>query len=120
YESLENNHRALLEERETIGNTIRGISLAAGICGMFFVASSVLFVTYYRKFKRQKKIVEKYKSELEAFNLVEAAQTLFKEDVDTRKAKIEEFEQKYGVQINPQNTLENILKNLETRKRNQK
>ena len=66
---------------------------------------------------RQKKLLEKYKSELERISLLDIARTQFETDVQRRKGKIEKFKKKYGITVQPRNTLEEVIRSLELKKK---
>jgi len=67
---------------------------------------------YYRRFGEQRRIIEAY-----GVSPLEVARALFELDVKKRGEKIERFEEKYGVKIKPRGSLEDIIKNLKSKKK---
>jgi parallel beta-helix repeat protein len=86
-----------------------------GIFGLaLIVAILVPFsVKYHRKVAEQAKLLRDYSP----FVIAEA---LFKADIDRRGLKIREFEKKYGVKIQPRGTLEDVMRSLETKEKEEK
>jgi parallel beta-helix repeat protein len=80
------------------------------------VIMSSLTINYRRKSEEQKKIAEKYKSELERVSLIDTARAQFEADTQRRKEKIRKFQNKYGVTVRPRDTLEDIITSLELKK----
>jgi parallel beta-helix repeat protein len=80
------------------------------------VITSSLTINYRRKAEEQKKIAEKYKSELERVSLIDTARAQFEADAKRRKEKIRKFQNKYGVTVRPRDTLEDIITSLELKK----
>ena len=80
------------------------------------VIMSSLTINYRRKSEEQKKIAEKYKSELERVSLIDTARAQFKADAQRRKEKIRKFQNKYVVTVRPRDTLEDIITSLELKK----
>lgn len=76
------------------------IALAAIITFQFSVS-----ITYRRKIEKQKKLLQLYSP-------LGIARALFEGDVKRRKAKIERFEEKYGVRIKPRESLEEVIRRL--------
>jgi len=72
------------------------------------------FIIRYRR-----KIVEQRKA-LQAQSPLVVAQTLFETDVERRRLKIKEFEKKYGLKIQPRNTLEDVMGGFEAKKEEEK
>jgi hypothetical protein len=68
-------------------------------------------VKFRRRVIEQARVLQAYKG---PFMVAEA---LFNADIERRGMKIKEFEAKYGVRIQPRSTLEDVLKSLETRKK---
>jgi len=81
------------------------------------VITSSLTIKYGKRSKEQKKLLEKYKSELERISLLDIARTQFETDVQRRKEKIEKFKNKYGITVRPRNTLEDVIRSLELKKK---
>jgi hypothetical protein len=48
------------------------------------------------------------------------AEALFKADIERRGLKIKEFERKYGVKIQPRSTLEDVIRTLEAKEKEEK
>lgn len=80
------------------------------------IITSSLTINYRRKSEEQKKIAEKYKSELERVSLIDTARAQFEADAQRRKEKIRKFQNKYGVTVRPRDTLEDIITSLELKK----
>ncbi len=78
----------------------------------------IVSINYYRKFHKQKKIIQAYERELESFPVShpERARALFIKDVIERKEKIEKFKRKYGIKIEPASTLEDLMEKLGVQK----
>jgi hypothetical protein len=70
-------------------------------------------VKYRRKVVEQAKLLREYSP----FVIAEA---LFKADIERRGLKIREFEKKYGVKIQPRSTLEDVIRSLETKEKEEK
>jgi parallel beta-helix repeat protein len=69
--------------------------------------------------KYRRKIVEQSRL-LQACNPLVVAQALFETDVERRDVKIREFERKYGVKIQPRNTLQNVIGSFEKKEEDEK
>lgn len=70
-------------------------------------------VKYRRKVARQTEVLQEYSP----FVIAEA---LFKADIERRGLKIKEFEKKYGVKIQPRSTLEDVIRSLEAKEKEEK
>jgi parallel beta-helix repeat protein len=70
-------------------------------------------IRYRRKVAEQTKI-------LQAYSPFVIAEALFKADIERRGLKIREFEEKYGVKIEPRSTLEDVIRSLETKEKAEK
>ncbi|MGA2768865.1 MAG: NosD domain-containing protein [Candidatus Bathyarchaeia archaeon] len=81
------------------------------------ITTSSAAVRYHRESRRQETLAEKYRSELERISLSEVARRQFEADVQRRKGKIEDFQSKYGIEVRPRDTLEDVIKNLELKKK---
>jgi parallel beta-helix repeat protein len=69
---------------------------------------------YYRSFKKQRRIVLEYESELETLPLLHLDRVrarYIKDDIE-RKKKIEEFQKRYGIKIRPAASLEDAMNRL--------
>jgi len=91
-----------------------------GIFGLTVVIVILLLISikYYRKFKEQKKVIQSYEIELGSFpaSHSERARLRFVKDVIERKEKIEGFKKKYGIKIQPADTLEDLMEKLGVKK----
>jgi chromosome segregation ATPase len=114
YNSLNSTYTSLATEYTNIQNILQYTSLAAIAITL---TTSSLAIKNHKKFKEQKRLAEKYKIELEQISLLHTARSQFEADVERRKKKIEIFEQKYGVTVKPRNTLEDIITELELKKK---
>jgi len=83
-----------------------------GILGLALAAVSLASfnIKYRRMVTEQKKVIQ-------AYSPFEIARALFKADVERRRVKIGEFEEKYGVRIRPHSTLEDVIRILESREK---
>lgn len=61
---------------------------------------------------KYRRTIEKQKKLLELYSPLGIARALFKGDVKRRKAKIERFEEKYGIRIRPRESLEEVIRRL--------
>jgi len=85
------------------------------------VISVVLFsisVNYYRLFNKKKRAMEAYEREVGSFPVSheERARMRFIKDVIEREEKLEKFKKKYGIKIQPANTLEDLMEKLGVKK----
>ena len=91
------------------------------ILGLSAIMVVLLLVNihYYRMFKEQKKIIQAYERELGSFPVShsERARLRFVKDVIERKEKIEKFKEKYGIKIQPADTLEDLMEKLGAKKK---
>jgi len=85
---------------------ISAIGLVDGVLGVFTIK-------YRRKIVEQRRL-------LQACNPLVVAQALFETDVERRDPKIREFEKKYGVKIQPRNTLQNVIGSFEKKENDEK
>jgi len=69
--------------------------------------------------KYRRKIVEQRRL-LQAFNPLVVAQALFETDVERRDLKIREFEKKYGIKIQPRDTLQDVIGSFEKKEKDEK
>lgn len=79
------------------------------LAGVGAVLASVS-VVYSRKAAEQAKL-------LRAYSPFVIAEALFKADIERRGLRIKEFERKYGVKIQPRSTLEDVMRSLETKEK---
>lgn len=114
YNLLNSTHQKTESEYANTRTTLLYVSIAAIA---ITITTSSLTIKYNRRFKEQKKLVEEYKSELERISLLDAARAQFETDVQRRREKIEKFEQKYGIIVRPRNTLEDVIRSLELKKK---
>ena len=128
YEEALGNYNTMLLQFESLNQTLSqtqsdyaNTQLALWTVSIAALASIVITssvaVKYGRKSRRQEVLAEKYRSELERTSLLHVARTQFEVDVQRRKEKMEEFQTKYGIEIHPRNTLEDVIKNLELKKK---
>jgi parallel beta-helix repeat protein len=82
---------------------IAGLVLADAFLGVFAVR-------YHRRVAEQAKI-------LQAYGPFVIAEALFTADIERRGQKIKEFEKKYGVKIQPRTTLEDVIRSLEAKEK---
>ena len=127
YTALQADYNALLQQYYSLNSTYKRAELEyanmrvnfwyISIATIAIVAiTSSLTIRYRRKSEEQKKIAEKYKSELERISLIDTARAQFKADAQRRKEKIRKFQNKYGVTVRPRDTLEDIIASLELKK----
>lgn len=127
YTSLLLDYNALLQQYYSSNSTYKRAELEyanmrvnfwyISIAAIAIVAiTSSLTIRYRRKSEEQKKIAEKYKSELERVSLIDTARAQFEADAQRRKEKIRKFQNKYGVTVRPRDTLEDIITSLELKK----
>ena len=81
------------------------------------VLSDVALASYTVKYRR--KVAEQTKV-LQAYSPFVIAEALFKADIERRGLKIKEFEKKYGIKIQPKSTLEEVIRSLETKEKEEK
>jgi parallel beta-helix repeat protein len=128
YEEALGNYNAILSQFELLNLTLSktqldyaNTQLALWTISIAALASIIITssfaVKYGRKSRRQEVLAEKYRSELERTSLLHVARTQFEADVQRRKEKMEEFQTKYGIEVRPRNTLEDVIKNLELKKK---
>ncbi|MGA3191947.1 MAG: NosD domain-containing protein [Candidatus Bathyarchaeia archaeon] len=86
-----------------------------GIAGMVLVEAvlGVFTIKYRRKIVEQRRL-------LQAFNPLVVAQALFETDVERRDLKIREFEKKYGIKIQPRDTLQDVIGSFEKKEKDEK
>jgi parallel beta-helix repeat protein len=113
YNSLNSTYNKIESEYANTRTTLWYVSIVA--ITITAIMSS-LTINYRRKSKEQKKIAEKYKSELERVSLIDTARAQFEADAKRRKEKIRKFQNKYGVTVRPRDTLEDIITSLELKK----
>jgi hypothetical protein len=68
---------------------------------------------YRRKAAEQTKL-------LRAYSPFVIAEALFKADIERRGLKIKEFGEKYGIKIQPRSTLEDVIRSLEAKEKEEK
>jgi len=119
--TLEIEHSTLLEQYNSLSSEYTNVRVTQqyvlAVIAVITVISSSFGAVYYRRFKEQKKVIDKYKRELDRLSPLDISSVLFKADVERRKAKIETFEQKYGVTLQPRRTLEDVIRSLELKKK---
>jgi len=128
YNSIQTDHNTLLEQYNSLNttynktdseyaNTRTTLWCVSAAAVAITVITSSLTIKYQRRSKEQKKLIEKYKSELKRISRLDIAQKEFEEDVQRRKEKIEKFEQKYGATVQTRNTLEDVIRSLVRKKK---
>ena len=121
YNSLQTSYSNLLEQYNSLNSAHTNTRTALLYVSLAAIATTLitspLTIKYHRKFKEQKKLAEKYKSELERISILNIARKQFETDVQRRKEKIEKFERKYGVTVRPRRTLEDIIRSLELKEK---
>jgi parallel beta-helix repeat protein len=95
-----------------------GIVVLAVIVGVLALA---IFL-FYRRLGSYRKTIDEFERKLreKESSPLEEARRLFNVDVAERSVKIGKFEEKYGVKIRPRDSLEDIFKALESKKRERK
>jgi len=97
-----------------------GLKLLWGFAIAMTVAlltTSSLVAKYRRTSRKNEELAEKYRSQLEQIDLWDLARRQFEADIERRKEKIEDFENKYGIKIRPHDNLDEAIKSLELRKK---
>lgn len=111
YNSLNSTYHNLKSQSTRELNNVRSVMYAF----MFLAILGTLFFLpiggkYYRISKKQSRIIQSYSP-------FEIANALFKTDVERRRLKIEKFEDKYDLKIRPRDTLEDVIKTYEEKKK---
>lgn len=128
YNFIQTDHNNLLEQYNSLNSTYNKteseytntritlwcISVAAAA---ITVMTSSLTIKYHGRTKEQEKLLKKYKSELERISLLDIARTQFETDVQRRGEKIEKFKTKYDITVRPHNTLDDVIRSLELKKK---
>jgi hypothetical protein len=128
YSSIQTDYNTLLDQYNLLNltynkteseyaNTRTTLWYVSIVAITIMVVTSSLTINYRRKSEEQKKIAEKYKSELERLSLLDVARSKFEADIERRKEKIQSFERKYGVTIQPRATLEDVIRSLDIKKK---
>lgn len=86
--------------------------------GIFWLALIGAVLAWF-SVKYRRKVVEQTKL-LREYSPFVIAEALFKADIERRGLKIREFEKKYGVKIQPRSTLEDVIRSLETKEKEEK
>jgi len=84
------------------------------------VVTIILFlvvIRYRRICSEQKKVIEAYELKMRVREHFGTARAFFETDVKRRKNKIKKFETKYHVKIRPLNNVEDILRMIESKKK---
>jgi parallel beta-helix repeat protein len=128
YNSIQTDHNALLEQYNSLNSTYNKIEseyvntqialwcVSAAAVAITAITSSII-IKYGKRSKEQEKLLKKYKNELERISLLDIARTQFETDVQRRKEKIEKFKNKYGITVRPRNTLEDVIRSLELKRK---
>jgi hypothetical protein len=121
YASIRLSYDALLAQYNSLNpdyaNTRLALLCVSAAAIAIIVTTASLTIKYHRKSKKQEKLAEKYKSELERLSLLDIARSKFEADIERRKGKIQSFERKYGVTIQPRATLEDVIRSLDIKKK---
>jgi predicted nuclease with TOPRIM domain len=124
YTELQSNYNSLQTSYNTLSANIKNQMLIFTITTItetiVVLALISLGIKYYSTLNKQKKDIETYKRQLEKISHIEGARARFAEDVRKRKAKIEQFEKKYHVNIRPPSTLEEILESIKLKEKREK
>jgi parallel beta-helix repeat protein len=131
YDSLQNNYNILLAQNESLTSIYNNLvashndlqskyntaidtrNLVYALTATVIGVAAILFsmnMRFRRKISEQDRIIQ-------AYNPLEIARILFMDDVEKRGVKIGEFEEKHGIKIQPRNTLEDVLKDLEKKEK---
>ena len=112
-----------LEHEITIMHTSPSEQLLGYQLAIFGLAIIILIlfpisINYYRLFNKQKKVIEAYERELGSFPVSheERARIHFIKDVIEREEKLEKFKAKYGIKIQPANTMTDVMEKLGVQK----
>ena len=111
YNNLNMTYQQLTDNYKLLQDNTRNMIYA--LAATTIVVSAVLFLVNFRL----RRNINKQKEIIESYNPLEIARILFTADVERREAKIQEFEKKHGLKIKPRNTLEDVLKSLEKRRK---
>jgi len=77
----------------------------------------LLVIRYHRMYGEQRRIIEAYELKIHAREHLNTARAFFESDVERRRAKIDEFEKKYKVRIRPRNDLDDMIRNMEFKRK---
>lgn len=128
YNYIQTDYNTLLEQYNSLNSTYNKIEseyantqialwcVSAAAVTITAITSSIT-IKYGKRSKEQEKLLKKYKSELERISLLDVARTQFETDVQRRKGKIEKFKNKYGITVRPRNTLEDVIRSLELKRK---
>jgi hypothetical protein len=117
YLALQNQYDRLklaYEERQSERTILLGFAIAVTVA---LLTTSSLVAKYRRTSRKNEELAEKYRSQLEQIDLWDLARRQFEADIERRKEKIEDFENKYGIKIRPHDNLDEAIKSLELRKK---
>jgi DNA repair exonuclease SbcCD ATPase subunit len=126
--SLNSTYNALLQQWNLLNSTYNKLAsendstrmalwIVLAVAIAFLIMTPLMTISYRRRLKDQKQLIEKYRTELERISLQNNARELFDADVRRRRAKIDEFQSKYGVEVRPRDTLEDVIRSLELKKK---
>lgn len=102
------------EERQSERTILLGFAIAVTVA---LLTTSSLVAKYRRTSRKNEELTEKYRSQLEQIDLWDLARRQFEADIERRKEKIEDFENKYGIKIRPHDNLDEAIKSLELKKK---
>lgn len=120
YNSLLASYKEASSELANIKNQIAIFTVTTITETIVVLALISLGIKYYSVLGKQRKEIEAYRCQLEKISHLEWARARFAEDVIKRKAKIEQFEKKYNVNIRPPSTLEEILESIKAKEKTAK
>jgi hypothetical protein len=106
--------RLAYEERQSERTILLGFAIAVTVA---LLTTSSLVAKYRRTSRKNEELAEKYRSQLEQIDLWDLARRQFEADIERRKEKIEDFENKYGIKIRPHDNLDEAIKSLELKKK---
>jgi len=81
------------------------------------VILSLFNIKNHLTIKRQKNLIHLYEEKLKKADPLVIARELFTADVQSRQIKIAKFEDKYGLKIQPHNTLEDIIRSIKSKRK---
>ena len=128
YTSLAKDYNTILQEYQALNSTYQKTKLQylnthnmllyiSLVAITITIIAPAMTIKYYKKSKQQEKLVEKYKRELEQIKPLYDAHSQFQMDVKRREKKIQKFEEKYNITFKPHKSLEDIIKNLELKRK---
>jgi hypothetical protein len=109
---LQSEHELIIKPLMPPGVPVWSLWWFWGILGLVLTETVLASFTvrYRQKVAEQTKI-------LQAYSPFMIAEAFFKADIERRGLKIREFEKKYGIKIQPRSTLEDIIRSLEAKEK---